>query len=206
MPPQHSSKWYCKVGAWSEIPHAVSVRKNTQVKNRFQVGSNGFTWFLHHQARRWKLYLIKRCLMNSSDVWRRHFGKPWPQVWNAWRGCHWGESMEPRLPDRNDWKTVFWVTAFKRISRVAKAAFLLSNADWLSFSHSSNFDEDKPESAVISIRSTTWLWKTLLMSHPNMEKLEDCLKYYLKVKRLKIVFLIPYAWTKLLLEESFEKL
>ena len=43
------------------------------------------------------------------------------------------------------------------------------------------------------------------MSHPNMEKLEDCLKYYLKVKRLKIVFLIPYAWTKLLLEESFEK-
>lgn len=25
-------------------------------------------------------------------------------------------------------------------------------------------------------------------------------------KRLKIVFLIPYAWTKLLLEESFEKL
>ena len=44
------------------------------------------------------------------------------------------------------------------------------------------------------------------MSHPNMEKLKDCLKYYLKVKRLKIVFLIPYAWTKLLLEESFEKL
>ena len=68
------------------------------------------------------------------------------------------------------------------------------------------FDEEKPESAAISIRSTTWLWKILWMSHPNMEKLKDWLKYYLKVKRLKIVFLIPYAWTKLLLEESFEKL
>ena len=72
-----------------------------------------------------------------------------------------GDSMEPRLPDRNDWKTAFWVTVFKRISKVAKAAFLLSSADRLSFPHDSNFDEDDPESAAIRALNHTFHEVTL---------------------------------------------
>lgn len=40
-----------------------------------------------------------------------------------------GEWMKPALPDRNNWLTVFWIEAFKRINRNAKAAFLLANID-----------------------------------------------------------------------------
>lgn len=61
-----------------------------------------------------------------------------------------GDSMEPRLPDRNDWMTTFWVTAFNRIKGEAKVAFFLSSADRLSFPkpHSSNFEEDHIERAA----------------------------------------------------------
>ena len=45
-----------------------------------------------------------------------------------------GDSGEPRLPDRENWLTAFWVAAFKRINRNAKAAFLLANADRITFS------------------------------------------------------------------------
>ena len=40
-----------------------------------------------------------------------------------------GEWMKPALPDRDNWLTVFWIEAFKRINRNAKAAFLLANID-----------------------------------------------------------------------------
>lgn len=59
-----------------------------------------------------------------------------------------GDAMEPRLPDRDDWMTAFWVTVFKRISRNAQAAFLFSNADRITFSSSSDVDEDNHESAA----------------------------------------------------------
>ena len=72
-----------------------------------------------------------------------------------------GDSMQPRLPDRNDWKMAFWVTVFKRISKVAKAAFLLSSADRLLFPHGSNFDEDDPESAAIRALNHTFHEVTL---------------------------------------------
>ena len=54
-----------------------------------------------------------------------------------------GDSGEPRLPDRENWLTAFWVTAFKRINRNAKAAFLLANADRITFSSLSSSDEEE---------------------------------------------------------------
>lgn len=56
-----------------------------------------------------------------------------------------GDSGEPRLPDRENWLTAFWVAAFKRINRNAKAAFLLANADRISFSSLSPSDEENAE-------------------------------------------------------------
>ena len=53
-----------------------------------------------------------------------------------------GDSSEPRLPDRENWLTAFWVAAFKRINRNAKAAFLLANADRITFSSLSPSDEE----------------------------------------------------------------
>ena len=44
-----------------------------------------------------------------------------------------GDLREPRLPDRDNWLTAFWVAAFKRINRKAKSAFLIANADRFSF-------------------------------------------------------------------------
>ena len=40
-----------------------------------------------------------------------------------------GESADPRLPDRDNWLTALWISAFKRINRNAKADFLLANLD-----------------------------------------------------------------------------
>ncbi|KAJ7384189.1 hypothetical protein OS493_023518 [Desmophyllum pertusum] len=40
-----------------------------------------------------------------------------------------GELTKPRLPDRDNWLTAFWIVAFKRINRNAKAAFLMANLD-----------------------------------------------------------------------------
>ena len=45
-----------------------------------------------------------------------------------------GELDDPRLPGREDWLTAFWISAFKRINRNAKAAFLMANVDRISFS------------------------------------------------------------------------
>ena len=45
-----------------------------------------------------------------------------------------GDLHEPRLPDRENWLTAFWVAVFKRINRKAKAPFLLANVDRLAFS------------------------------------------------------------------------
>lgn len=54
-----------------------------------------------------------------------------------------GDLREPNLPDRDNWLTAFWVAAFKRINRKAKAAFLLANAHRLAFSYILANDEDK---------------------------------------------------------------
>lgn len=54
-----------------------------------------------------------------------------------------GELDDPRLPDREDWLTAFWVAAFKRINRNAKAAFLMANVDRIAFS--STFGEGNEE-------------------------------------------------------------
>lgn len=40
-----------------------------------------------------------------------------------------GELTKPRLPGRDNWLTAFWIVAFKRINRNAKAAFLMANLD-----------------------------------------------------------------------------
>ena len=45
-----------------------------------------------------------------------------------------GELDDPRLPDREDWLTAFWISAFKRINKNAKAAFLMVTVDRISFS------------------------------------------------------------------------
>ena len=57
-----------------------------------------------------------------------------------------GELDDPRLPDREDWLTAFWIAAFKRINRNAKAAFLMANVDRISFS--STFGEGNDEGKV----------------------------------------------------------
>ncbi|CAH3130400.1 unnamed protein product [Pocillopora meandrina] len=57
-----------------------------------------------------------------------------------------GELDDPRLPDREDWLTAFWIAAFKRINRNAKAAFLMANVDRISLS--STFGEGNEESRV----------------------------------------------------------
>lgn len=56
-----------------------------------------------------------------------------------------GDSGEPTLPDRENWLTAFWVAAFKRINRNAKAAFLLANVDRIIFSSLSPSDEENAE-------------------------------------------------------------
>lgn len=40
-----------------------------------------------------------------------------------------GKLTDPRLPDRDNWMTAFWIAALKRINRNAKASFLLANLD-----------------------------------------------------------------------------
>ena len=57
-----------------------------------------------------------------------------------------GELDDPRLPDREDWLTAFWIAAFKRINRNAKAAFLMANVDRILFS--STIGERNEESKV----------------------------------------------------------
>ena len=57
-----------------------------------------------------------------------------------------GELDDPRLPDREDWLTAFWIAAFKRINRNAKAAFLMANVDRISLSSTSG--EGNEESKV----------------------------------------------------------
>ena len=47
-----------------------------------------------------------------------------------------GDLHEPRLPDRENWLTAFWVAVFKRINRKAKAPFLLANVDRIAFDES----------------------------------------------------------------------
>ena len=54
-----------------------------------------------------------------------------------------GELDDPRLPDREDWLTAFWIAAFKRINRNAKAAFLMASIDRISFSSSEGKEESK---------------------------------------------------------------
>ena len=58
-----------------------------------------------------------------------------------------GELDDPRLPDREDWLTAFWIAAFKRINRNAKAAFLMANVDRISLSSTST-GEGNEESKV----------------------------------------------------------
>ena len=48
-----------------------------------------------------------------------------------------GELDDPRLPDREDWLTAFWIAAFKRVNRNAKAAFFVANIDRISLSSTS---------------------------------------------------------------------
>ena len=57
-----------------------------------------------------------------------------------------GELDDPRLPDREDWLTAFWIAAFKRVNRNAKAAFLMANIDRISLSPTSG--EGNEESKV----------------------------------------------------------
>lgn len=45
-----------------------------------------------------------------------------------------GDLKEPRLPDRENWLTGLWIAAFKRISKNAKAHFLMANLDRISIS------------------------------------------------------------------------
>ena len=45
-----------------------------------------------------------------------------------------GDLHEPRLPDRENWLTAFWVAVFKRINGKAKAPFLLANLDRIAIS------------------------------------------------------------------------
>ena len=47
-----------------------------------------------------------------------------------------GDLHEPRLPDRENWLTAFWVAVFKRINSKAKASFLLANVDRIAFAES----------------------------------------------------------------------
>ena len=54
-----------------------------------------------------------------------------------------GDLDEPRLPDRNNWLTAFWIAAFKRITRDVKPAFLAANADRFAFSRVLADDEEK---------------------------------------------------------------
>ena len=45
-----------------------------------------------------------------------------------------GRLTKPRLPDRDNWLTAFWIAAFKRISGNAKVDFLLANIDRITIS------------------------------------------------------------------------
>lgn len=56
-----------------------------------------------------------------------------------------GDLNEPRLPDRENWLTAFWVAVFKRINRKAKAPFLLANVDRIAFSSLLLSDDKDPE-------------------------------------------------------------
>ena len=58
-----------------------------------------------------------------------------------------GDSSEPRLPDRDNWLTAFWVAVFKRINRIAKAPFLLANVDRIAFSSLLLADDEDPENS-----------------------------------------------------------
>ncbi|KAJ7384185.1 hypothetical protein OS493_023514 [Desmophyllum pertusum] len=82
-----------------------------------------------------------------------------------------GDVCEPRLPDRDNWLTAFWVAAFNRINRNAKAAFLLSNADRIEFSPVLDADEENQESMAIRALENTFqgvaFEKDLVPSLPN---------------------------------------
>ncbi|XP_078376988.1 uncharacterized protein LOC144660258 [Oculina patagonica] len=62
-----------------------------------------------------------------------------------------GDSTEPRLADRDNWLTAFWVEAFKRMNKNAKAAFLRSNADRITFPSVLDANEENQECGTLRI-------------------------------------------------------
>ena len=93
-----------------------------------------------------------------------------------------GEWMKPALPDRDNWLTVFWIEAFKRINRNAKAAFLLANIDRFIISFGGHgegerYDECSDEETFVVLGS-------LEKSSPVISTSEG--KYYRKIlERIK---------------------
>ena len=86
-----------------------------------------------------------------------------------------GELDDPRLPDREDWLTAFWIAAFKRINRNAKAAFLMANVDRILFS--STIGEGNEESKVsIEENNAITELRAKLKENAFDEELSRCLK------------------------------
>lgn len=93
-----------------------------------------------------------------------------------------GDLNEPRLPDRNNWLTAFWIAAFKRINRNVKPAFLVANADRFAFSRVLADDEEKMVSSGLAISGLTTgevqvirAVKQKLQETSFAKKLEGCL-------------------------------
>lgn len=100
-----------------------------------------------------------------------------------------GECKTPKLPDRDNWLTVFWIEAFKRINRNAKAAFLLANIDRITISYGgvlSDFpsetrqgESERDEES--SNEETFWIEGCLERSSPVISTSAGEGKYYRKV-------------------------
>ena len=105
-----------------------------------------------------------------------------------------GECKTPKLPDRDNWLTVFWIEAFKRINRNAKAAFLLANIDRITISYG-GFLSDFPSETrqgesehdeESSNEETFWIEGCLERSSPVITTSAGKGKYYRKVlQRIK---------------------
>ena len=92
-----------------------------------------------------------------------------------------GDSSEPRLPDRDNWLTAFWVAVFKRINRKAKAPFLLANVDRIAFSSLSLAEKSEENSSQyhgISCEEVQTMkdLKQKLQDASFAEKLGSCLQ------------------------------
>lgn len=88
-----------------------------------------------------------------------------------------GEWMKPALPDRDNWLTVFWIEAFKRINRNAKAAFLLANIDRFIISFGGHGEGERYDEC--SDEETFAVLGSLEKSSPVISTSEG--KYYRKI-------------------------